>query len=400
MPVPKRPSILVIEDVRTQAKAMEIILSADGFVVTCEMDLGAGLAAIRAESFDLILLDLVLPDATDLEGLDRVRATAPGTPVVVSTSLSDDAIAIQALQHGAEDYVIKGNFDSGLLLRTVRYAIERHRSKAKLQALTEELQSKNEELAKLSEQKDQFLSIASHDLRNPLGVILGYCRFLQRSRAGALNETQAEAIATMVDSAKYMLGLIEDLLDFSTIQADSVRLDLLPMDVREPVKKALTGNRMSADSKNIQFSVDGMDEPLTCNLDANRIEQVMNNLLSNATKYSHPGSTVRVSVSRTAKSVRISVSDEGIGIKDEDRAKLFQPFQRSSVRGTAGEKSTGLGLSIVRSIVEAHGGRVEVESEVGKGTTFRVVLPRAGSASERAVRQETPREPKVTTAIR
>lgn len=377
-----QPRVLVVEDSPTQALHLRLLLESDGFRVDTVARLADAVQFLARDPVDVVALDLMLPDSSGLAGLETLTTAAPRTPIVVLTAHTDERMALEALSRGAQDYLFKGQFEHTLLVRTMRYAIERHRNKAKLEEVSAELIAKNAELAQLVEQKNRFLGIAAHDLRNPLGVILGYTDLMLTGDAGSINEEQAEILAVVNSSVEFMLGLINDLLDFSMIQAGALRLDLRPTDLTAVVRKNIAHSRVIAEKKHITISLreDARFEPMV--LDRRKIEQVLNNLISNAIKFSHPHTRVEVRLSRRDEHAIISVRDQGVGIPRSEMDELFRPFQKTSARSTAGERSTGLGLMIVRNIVEGHKGRIWVESEVGKGSTFHVELPIRASAPD------------------
>jgi signal transduction histidine kinase len=241
--------------------------------------------------------------------------------------------------------------------------------------LQRELTKKNIELEKLNEEKNRFLGIAAHDLRNPLNAIQMYSEFLSDEASEVLKPEQLEFVSIIHSSSQFMLRLVNDLLDVAKIESGKLELDLTRTDLIDLIRHNVTLNNTMASKKNINidFHYD-QDIPETL-VDTAKIEQVLNNLIVNAIKFSNPGSAINVKVARSGKEAVISVKDQGQGIPDGEIDKLFKPFQRTSVRSTGGEDSTGLGLAIVRKIVMGHQGRVWVESEVGKGSTFYVALP-------------------------
>lgn len=257
-----------------------------------------------------------------------------------------------------------------------------------LATLQRDLASRNADLARLNEQKNRLLGMAAHDLRSPLGVIQSYSEFLQSEAADVLDAEQREFVAAILDASRFMLGIIDDLLDVAQIEAGTLRLELAPTDLVDLVRRNITLNRLLAGRKDIALEFQPPASPVELSLDPRKIEQVLNNLVGNAIKFSFQGTTVRIELQADDSSARITVRDEGQGIPEADLPKLFQPFGRTSVRGTAGEQSTGLGLAIVRRIVEGHGGRIRVESEVGLGSAFTVELPLASLAA-RPTRPET-----------
>lgn len=242
--------------------------------------------------------------------------------------------------------------------------------------LQREMAKANIELARLNEQKNQLLGMAAHDLRNPLGVIMSYAKFLDRIAGVKLDDQERQFLAQIARSSQFMLRLLEDLLDVSQIESGKLQLALAPLDLAATVAGNVELNRLLAGAKNIAIELQRPAAPLWVEADATKIEQVLNNLISNAVKYSPPGTTVGVTLDADAGEVTVRVRDQGQGIPAAELSRLFLPFSKTSVKSTGGEKSTGLGLAITRRIVEGHGGRIGVESCVGEGSCFSFALPR------------------------
>ena len=244
--------------------------------------------------------------------------------------------------------------------------------------LEREMVRKNIELEKSNAQKNRILGIAAHELRSPLGVIQSYSEFLAEEAGDVLNAEQREFVAIIRATSEFMLRMVTDILDLTAIEAGQLKLDLQPTDVAEQIRHTMTLNRVLAGRKGIDVDLAPIPALPLLAIDAGKIDQVLNNLVGNAVKFSDRGSTVRVGVTFANGLVTVEVRDEGPGIPATDVAKLFQPFGKGSTRSTAGEQSTGLGLAIARNIVEGHGGRIWLESEVGKGSTFSFTLPVRG----------------------
>jgi len=238
-----------------------------------------------------------------------------------------------------------------------------------------ELVKKNSELAKLNEMKNQFLGIASHDLRTPLSIILSYSDFLLAETAPTLAPEHAEFLRTIQSSTEFMLSLVNNLLDISKIETGRLDLDLWPTDILGIIENNMMLNGVLAAKKGITLSFSHDDPILPIQIDGPRIEQVLNNLFANAIKFSQPGTAIDLHIAQSDGSTTITVRDQGEGIPQEEIHKLFLPFEKTSTRSTHGEQGAGLGLAIVRKIVEAHGGSIAVESMVGSGSTFTVRLP-------------------------
>lgn len=254
-------------------------------------------------------------------------------------------------------------------------------SNGELSNLTRQLHKANAELLALNDIKNQFLGMAAHDLRNPLASILGYSEFLLDEEE-RLTPEQVEFIRIIDTSSRYMLELLDDLLDIARIESGKLGLNPEPTDLVGLIRKNIALNRVLAQKKGLALTLNAFEDIPEVRVDRLKIEQVVSNLVSNAIKFSHPGGTIAVDVFLTGDHVTVSVRDQGQGIPRNELQKLFQPFAKTSVRGTAGEKSTGLGLAIARRIVLGHQGQIWVESEVSKGSAFSFSLPL----------NETPRE--------
>lgn len=238
-----------------------------------------------------------------------------------------------------------------------------------------ELIKRNIELERLHELKNEFIGMASHDLRNPLQVIQGYSLMLLNKRFGDLNAEQQQFISVIKRNSDFMVKLITDLLYISKIDAGKLKLELTETDLIELLQKNVELNRLLLEQKQIRILFFMQDDLPKVVVDPAKIEQVLNNLISNAGKFSAPNTTIEVRVDKSDTEVVISVRDEGQGIPADEINRLFIPFENLSVKSTAGEQSTGLGLAIVKRVVEGHKGRIWVQSEVGVGSTFSFSLP-------------------------
>lgn len=260
--------------------------------------------------------------------------------------------------------------------RDSRHYDELSRLNNDLATTQRELAKKNAELARLNEQKNQFLGIAAHDLRNPLEVILTYSQFLIDEAAGRIDAEHLDLVQTIRSSSEFMLHLVENLLDVAKIEAGHLELERSWADLGALVGHSVTLNRQLALRRGIQIRLACPAGLPKMWIDPAQIEQVMNNLIGNAIKFSPADSLIEVEVEERGDVVAVAVCDHGPGIPSDELNKLFRPFGRTRVRPSDGGKSTGLGLAIVKKVVEGHGGEIRVKSEEGKGTAFHVELPR------------------------
>jgi len=256
----------------------------------------------------------------------------------------------------------------------------------------EALRQSNDQLRELNNQKNEFLGMAAHDLRNPIAVIQNASLILSRYSSENLSEKQQEFLRKIHDTSKFMLELLNNLLDISKIEAGKLELEITKNNYPNFLEKTIEFNRFFATEKSISMDLVLSNEIPPIGFDQNKIEQVLNNLISNAIKYSHPHTTITIEVLKEKAFVVTNVIDQGQGIPQDELPHVFKAFQKTSTKPTAGEKSTGLGLAIVKKIVEGHQGEIGVESEVGKGSTFFFKLPLLGADGVSGGSEERPTE--------
>ena len=222
----------------------------------------------------------------------------------------------------------------------------------------------------------RLLSMAAHDLRNPLGTIQLLSDCLRESAGERLESEEIAMIEEIEQASDTMRRLVEDLLDVSKVEAIGLSMTQSPTDLVALIQANIALNRSLAKRKHIEVVFETDHPRLVVNIDADRIRQVLNNLCSNAVKFSMPDSLIRITLACKPSVAVISVIDEGQGIPPEELPRLFHAFSRTSVQPTDGEPSTGLGLAICKKIILAHGGKIWAESTPGRGSTFRfTVMP-------------------------
>ncbi len=245
--------------------------------------------------------------------------------------------------------------------------------------LQRELQRKNQELERLNAFKSEMLGMAVHDLRTPLSVISLYSEYMLAEPEVGISEAQAELVREIQSASDFMLRLVNNLLDLTIIESGYLQLECQPIDLAPLVAHNVHINALLAQRKGISIELASAPDLPTVFADPVKVEQVLNNLIANAVKFSPQGSTIFVAVEAGEDGVTVAVRDQGPGILAEQQDKLFRPFGRISPRAPDGEKNSGLGLVISRRIVEGHGGRIWLESKPGVGTTFIFTLPLAES---------------------
>lgn len=241
--------------------------------------------------------------------------------------------------------------------------------------LSRQLQKANAELQAANTLKNQFLGMAAHDLRNPIGVILTYAEFLRKEAGPGLTPEHAGFLDRILQGTARMQHLIDDFLDVAIIESGRLSLQCEPTTAGALVQSARGLVEALAQRKSVELVCDLSNADVPLHADAAKLEQVLINLLGNAIEHSRPGQRVRLALLREDAALRFEVRDEAGGIPEAQRARLFTAFERAGTQKTAGERSVGLGLAIAKKIVDAHGGRIGVEGLPGQGSTFYFTVP-------------------------
>jgi two-component system sensor histidine kinase/response regulator len=354
--------ILVVDDVAKNLQVVGTMLRNAGYAVMPATSGADALESVRAQAPDLILLDLMMPEVDGLEVCRRLKAE-PATrqiPVIFLTASNEMEHLVQGFEVGAVDYVTKP-FNPPELLARVRTHLE--------------LKHARQQLRLMNDEKNEFMGIAAHDLRSPLNAIKGYSEMILEDPA--LGGENAELAHKIHEAAARMSGMIQNLLDANRIERGEMQLALAPTELNAVLAAVVEVQRPRATAKLQPIHLETDTAAAVAAVDPAVIVQVLDNLVSNAVKYSPPGKSIFVRLKRKARIVRIEVEDQGPGLSAEDQKRLFGKFARLSAKPTGGEHSTGLGLSIVKKMVEGMSGSVWCESELGKGATFIVTFPEA-----------------------
>lgn len=488
----KPKKVLLFEDNPGDARLIREMLKesrTDEFDLTRVETLEEGLRHLGKESFDVLLLDLGLPDSSGIETLLKVQAETSEVPIVVMTGLCDELIALKALQMGAQDYLVKGKVEGNLVTRSVRYAIERkktekalleseQRSRTLVESITEgiimidrdfkvsvmnpaaqamiypkgsdsysdiktledildinftqlqnrlsqgkesfvkkeigigeltykelvspikgvkkhlnglviSLQDITEE-RKLDKLKSEFISVVSHELRTPLCCIKNAVDLLFSRKAGETNEQQDKFLSMASHNVDRLARIVDNFLDVSKMEAGKMDLQLDKVNLGEIIEGTISTFALDAEKKSIQIRKEIRPDLPHILGDHDKLVQVLSNLVSNAVKYTPEGGKISIEATGMEKSqslipeilsfnhphfILVKVADTGVGIPPEELDRIFDKFhqvEKSLARKGGG---TGLGLPICRNLVEAHKGRIWVESEPGKGSKFIFVLP-------------------------
>ncbi len=246
---------------------------------------------------------------------------------------------------------------------------------SELTNLTRELHKANAELEKLNQLKNQFLGMAAHDLRKPVGAILNFSEFLIDEAADKLTDEHKQFLSIINSSSEFMAKIINDFLDVAMIESGKFEIEKQASDLLILLEKSLKVNEVHAKKKQIDLQFQIENQLPEISIDPSKIEQIFNNIVSNAIEHSEEGATVNIKIKKDDNTVIVSIKDQGDGIPKETLSQMFKPFGKAGTKKTGGEKSHGLGLAIAQKIVEAHGGKIWVESKLGIGSTFYFSLP-------------------------
>lgn len=361
--------ILIVDDDRVNIRILRGILQKEGYVLA---DASTGEDALKlVDEFDpdLVLLDVVMPGINGFETCRTLKRTHPDNcpPVIFITAKSASDDVVEGLSAGGVDYLPKP-FQPKEVIARIRTHLHN-------QLLTEQQLSLVEQLSKANEAKNRFLGMAAHDLRNPLASVRGLAEFLREGTVGQLTPDQLDLVNTIHDASQQMLAMVNELLDLATIESGELKIQPATHNFADLIEKSVFLANIDAARKKTRLEFSPPAEACYVSIDVAKMQQVVDNLLSNATKYSPPGSTITVELRRAAGHAVLGVKDQGPGIPENERDRLFKDFGRLSVKPTGGEKSTGLGLAICRKIVDAHHGAIEAENLSGGGCEFRVTLP-------------------------
>jgi signal transduction histidine kinase len=327
---------------------------------------------------DVYLFDYRLGEKTGLDLLRESRSRGCLGPVILLTGQTNDEIDRAAMEAGATDFLEKGRIDATLLERSVRYALQKKRYETelerKVEERTRELAEANEALRKADLRKDEFLATLAHELRNPLAPIRNAIEIIRLG--GAKPETIDKARAIMERQVGQLVRLVDDLLDVSRVTRGKLRLNIEPVDIAAIMEAAVEISRPHLDRNSVSLTVTHPDPPATVMGDRMRLAQVLSNLLNNAAKFTDAGGRVDLFSRHEGSAIAIVVRDTGVGIAPDLLPQIFDLFTQMDRTVSRSQGGLGIGLALVRRLVEIHGGQVSVHSDgPGKGAEFTVRLP-------------------------
>lgn len=367
----EKAKILIVDDLVENLYSLEQIIESEDREIISATSGNEALKLARTHSFALVITDVQMPEMNGFEFVEifRSKKEHQHVPVIFATAINKEKqYVIKGYSEGAVDYlykplhpdIVSAKVDIFVTLFNQKRALER----------------KNQELDALNKLKNKFLGMAAHDIRNPLAIIEFYSKSLLTELKPILeDDSKIQELENIVVSAKFAQNLVNDFLDISKMESDHVELTEEMVSVGHFLDTNLRFNQVFATKKNIKLEGNINVGNLKTAFDKNKINQVLNNLITNAIKFSHEGTSIHLSAAMEDDYLVVSLQDEGQGIPESEIEHIFDPFSKKSVKATAGEKSTGLGLMILKKIMDAHNALITVSSKVGVGTCFTIKLP-------------------------
>jgi signal transduction histidine kinase len=384
-------NVLIVEDSEYDVKMLLHELRRGGYTVTyeCVETPEQMSASLKNKQWDIILSDYSMPEFDGLSALHLIQDLKLDIPFIIVSGSIGEELAVEAMKAGAHDYLMKENL-SRLVpavareLREAEIRRERREAEKALQRAYEELEMRvekrtlelattNQKLQEAINARDQFISIAAHELKTPVTSMRGFAQSLLRQldKMGTVDPERLRRSIEMIEQQSGKLAqFIEQLMDASRLEGGRITLELQPVDIVQLVRDAAVAAQMGANTHQINIQ---SPTSLIVHVDVLRIEQVISNLINNAIKYSPEAKKIDIDISTSSKTVRVAVRDYGIGIPVEHRAHIFKRFYQGHGKGYLG--GMGLGLYVSQEIIQLHGGKIEAEFPDGDGTCFVVYLP-------------------------
>ncbi|UII79323.1 response regulator [Flagellimonas sp. CMM7] len=366
-----KAKILIVDDLVENLYSLEQIIEKEDREIFSASSGNEALKLARKHEFALVITDVQMPEMNGFEFIEvfRSKKNTQNVPVIFATAINKEKkYVIKGYSEGAVDYLYKP-LDPDIVSAKVDIFVTLYNQKRALELQYQELDT-------LNKLKNKFLGIAAHDIRNPLAIIEFYSKSLLKELGPTLDDpSRIQELENIFVSTKFAQNLVNDFLDISKMESGNIELEEEMIDVNYFLESNIQFNQIFANKKNINLVGEINLKDIRTAFDKNKMNQVLNNLITNAIKFSHEGTSIHLKAQQKGNQLLLSVQDEGQGIPKNEITHLFDPFAKTSVKSTAGEKSTGLGLMIVKKIVDAHKGEITVTSKVGIGSCFNIELP-------------------------
>ena len=375
-PAPQAGRLLVVDDNEDNREVLSRRLTRQGHTAFAAASGSDALALLAGQDFDVVLLDLMMPEMDGYEVLARIKADprTQALPVIMISALDELDSVVRCIEMGAADYLPKP-FNPILLRARVGACLREKYARDREQQIAEELQANYRRLQELERLRDDLTHMIVHDLRTPLTSLLSGVQTVPL--VGELNDTQREMIAIVEEGGQTLLGMINDLLDVEKMEQEQVPLSLSPLAAATLIASAVSQVSLLVRESRLTLTTHTAPDVPEMQGDGDKLRRTLVNLLGNAIKFTPTEGTISVTVGldESGRSVRFAVSDTGEGIPSEAFGRIFEKFGQVESRQRGRKMSTGLGLAFCKMAVEAHGGRIGVESAPGQGSTFYFTVP-------------------------
>ena len=370
------PKILIVDDEPINLQILGTFLEKEKFDVSFATSGIRSLELMEQYLPDLILLDVMMPemDGFEVSKIIRKKWGNESPPIIFLTARAQSEDIIEGFSSGGVDYVTKPFVHQELLIRIKTHLEIRENRKR--------LEKQKKALENLSSEKTELLSIAAHDIKNPISGISGCSKAIldalqETENESYLENNEKELLQIINHTAQRVMEIVHSVLELQDIDSEKFSLNPSAASVNQLAKEVISLNQYHAQRKKIKVHFHDTEEDLWLRMDLSCMREVLDNLLSNAIKYSMPESEIYffVNIEANKTGVTFSVKDQGPGLTEKDKTKLFLKFQKLSARPTGGESSTGLGLAICKRIVELHQGKIWAENNKGGGSTFFAFIP-------------------------
>jgi signal transduction histidine kinase len=359
------PKILIVDDEDAFRMLLAATLEDEGFEVTTAPDGERALEFINQQTFDIALLDVRMPGIDGMEVLQKIRQDSPTTDCIMLTGFQDINLAVKAIKNGAKDFLGKTQSVDELLIR-INNVLRAHRAEAHI-----------------TEVQQDYTSKLMHNLLSPLHSLQSAIDFLEQGLGGPVTDLQKKVLLEINSMLGNMDALLNDMIDLTMFESGRIDLQKIPTNIDELIPSVCARFKPQLSVKNITLITNIGNNITTITVDPSRIEQVTNNMLDNAVKYTPEGGSITVSISniieehdhKPVEFIQVSVTDTGHGISPAELPFVFDKYKEVLTGKSSEKKTTGLGLAICRSIIEAHHGQMLAKSEIGKGSTFSYILP-------------------------
>lgn len=372
--------ILIVDDEKEIRQLLsQALTQMGGYRVEVAENGEEALAKVEKNNFDLVLTDMRMPKMDGLQLVNELSKRHPEIATVVMSGHGSIDAALEAVRRGASDFLSKP-FNLPEIIVRLNKAMEEKQRLNHLSKLVNHLEESIAELRKLDQIKSEFVAVASHELRTPLTAIKNAVQLLLTEKTGTLNEHQKKFLTMAEKNINRLINILNDLLNLSRIEAGKMVLKLEELYLQNILELIYYSFQPQAEEKSIQLKLDLPPQPIMVYGDKEKVEQILSNLMSNALKFTPENGEIIISAKPFADEegmVAISVKDTGIGIPPDHLDKIFEKFYQVENSLQRSHGGTGLGLAISKGLVEAQKGKIFVESELGKGSTFTFTLPLA-----------------------